>query len=785
MSQANKVVHHASHWGRFDVHLRDGQIAAIEPIKGDANPSEIIRSVTDWLDPTYRIKQPMARAGWLKDKGASNGADRGKDAFVPIAWDQALDLVANEIDRIGTHHGPASIFAGSYGWASSGRFHHPATLLKRMLGLRGGFTGHKDTYSIAAGPAILRHVLGDEGACAGRATALGVIAEHTDTLVVFGAMSPRTAQIEAGGLMSHELEAKLRTIKARGTRVVHISPRKDDLPAWLNAEWWPIRPNTDTALMLALSYELVAAGLHDTGFLARYCSGDELLCDYLSGADDAVPKSADWAANITGIDAEKIRSLAQGMAASRTHLSVSWSLQRAQHGEQPFWAAVALAAFLGQIGLPGGGVGFGYGSLGGVGVYNVDAAIGSVPTVGNPVNSAIPVARIADMLLNPGAGYSYQGQEYSYPDIRMVYWAGGNPYHHHQDLHRFERAWARPETVVVQDIMWTPTALRADIVLPAASSLERNDIAGGRRSGGVMAMQKAVEPIGNARTDYDIFSELAGRLGIGEAFTEARDEMSWLCHLYEKCSSEQKTRLGVELPDFDGFWAKGSVPLNTAEGQVHLSEFRRDPDANPLATESGRIVLGSRTLAKLGYDDCLAYPAWIEPAEWLGQQRTENGAVFHLISSQPTGKLHSQLDTAAASMANKLDGRERVLLNPVSARSHGIRDEQLVRLHNHRGACLAHASLTDTVALDVAVLPTGSWMTMGKAGVELAGNPNVLTQDIPSSSYGQGCAAHSCLVTITPESDTYPEPTKHYLAQMCELTENSNPIPQSSGDYND
>ncbi|MCO4838933.1 MAG: molybdopterin-dependent oxidoreductase [Rhodobacteraceae bacterium] len=787
MSGSIKIIHQASHWGRFDAHLRDGRLEAIEPVQDDANPSKIIASVTGWLDPTYRIKQPMVRAGWLKNKGASDDGARGMDDFVPVSWDRALDLVSAEVDRVINQHGNAAIFAGSYGWASSGRVHHPATLLKRMLGILGGFTGHKDTYSIAAGPAILRHVLGDDGACGGRSTSLEMIAAHCETLVVFGAIAPRTAQIEAGGIMSHELETQLRKVKARGTKIIHISPRKDDLPDWLNAEWWPIRPNTDAALMLALGQELVAADLHDPEFLSEYCSGSEILLDYLSGADDALPKTAQWAADITGIDAAKIRTLAHRMAASRTHISVSWSLQRAQHGEQPFWAAIAVAAMLGQIGQPGCGVGFGYGSLGGVGTNNGIGAIGSVPNFGNPADSAIPVARIADMMLNPGARYSYQGQDYTYPDIRMVYWAGGNPFHHHQDLNRFDRAWARPETIVVQDIVWTATALRADIVLPAVSALERNDIAGGRRSGGVMAMQKVVEPLGDARSDYDIFSGLAERLGVGDSFTEGRDELSWIKHLYEKCRTQVPMAQGAVLPTFEEFWAKGAVQIASVEDTAHLADFRNDPDAHPLATESGRIVLGSRELKKLAYDDCFAHPAWIEPKEWLGKRRVQDDAVFHLISSQPEGKLHSQLDAAPVSMACKVNGREQVLLNPNSARALNIHNGQLVRLHNERGACLAYASLSENIVENVAILATGSWLTMrnGANSIELAGNPNVLTQDIPSSQYGQGCAAHSCLVTITSEMEPHPDPVSAYLTQMRDLTAYPNQIFEKTGETND
>ena len=125
-------------------------------------------------------------------------------------------------------------------------------------------------------------------------------------------------------------------------------------------------------------------------------------------------------------------------------LTASWSLQRADHGEQPYWALVLLAACLGQIGLPGGGFGFGYGSGAGLAEPPLLFPGPALPPIPNPARLAIPAARIADCLLHPGERYDYDGNSATYPDIRLVYWAGGNPFHHHQDLNRLRRAVAAP-----------------------------------------------------------------------------------------------------------------------------------------------------------------------------------------------------------------------------------------------------------------------------------------------------------------------------------------------------
>ncbi|WP_290691521.1 MULTISPECIES: molybdopterin-dependent oxidoreductase [unclassified Haematobacter] len=772
MTDAIRRVPHCSHWGTYSIlvdgGVDDGRIVGVEPYGDDPSPSPIIASVPDWAKPERRILRPMAREGWLAAKRAGrvpDGLGRGSERFVPLDWDEALTLAAGEIDRVRLDHGSDAIFAGSYGWTSCGRFHHAPSLLKRMLNLVGGYTGHVDTYSVAAGPVILRHVLGSEDACAGRANTLDSVAEHTETLVVFGALTPRTAQNEAGGIGAHRLEGYLARMVERGVRIVLVSPSRDDLPAWVPAEWWPIRPNTDTALMLGLAGEIVLAGGEDRDFLARATSGSEVYLDYLKGAD-GVPRNAEWAGAITGLDAGAIRALAAALPRTRSMLTVSWSLQRAHHGEQPFWAALGLAAVIGQIGLPGGGVGYGYGSLGGVGAPFAVSRSPAISQGRKPNTSFIPVARITDLLEKPGEPFDYEGRSYRYPETRLVFWAGGNPFHHHQDLNRLALAWQRPETVIVQDPMWTATALRADLVLPATTSIERNDLAGNRRSDIVAAMKQAIPPLGEARNDYDIFAALAGRLGVGAAFTEGRDEMAWIRHLYEEARADAATRFGHEMPGFDAFWEAGTTSVPVQADHVYLAAFRADPETHRLPTESGRIVLGSKRLAELGYEDCRSHPAWLPPAEWLGSG-TQG---FHLISGQPEGRLHSQLESAAASRAGKRSGRERMRIHPEDAEALDIGDGDAVRLWNARGACLATAEVTERIAQGVVFLPTGSWLTSPDDGPELSGNPNVLTLDIGTSRFGQGCSAHTCVVRVEPYRGNAPDPAETYLEELRRRT---------------
>ena len=283
----------------------------------------------------------------------------------------------------------------------------------------------------------------------------------------------------------------------------------------------------------------------------------------------------------------------------------------------------------------------------------------TLPQGRNAVPDFIPLARIADMLLHPGTNFTYRGETRAYPDIRLVHWTGGNPFHHHQDLNRLQRAWGRPDTIIVNEQYWTPTARRADIVLPATTALERNDIGFATREGHIVAMQRAVAPFAEARDDYAIFSAIAERLGLHDAFTEKLDEMGWLRRLYDESAVRARTA-GIDLPSFQQFLSEGLVRLAPHDRPVTmLDAFRNEPDAHKLATPSGRIELFSDTVARYGLDDCPGQAVWREPAEWLGAPAAERYPL-HLLSDQPTRRLHSQLDHSPYSRRQGSGARTRL-----------------------------------------------------------------------------------------------------------------------------
>ena len=744
-----------SHWGTYEIHQgRRGP--RLKGLEADPDPSPIGLHMLAPEIAASRVWRPAIRQSWLEQGPGARPDLRGREAFVEVDWDTAFALVGNELDRVRRDHGNAAIFGGSYGWASAGRFHHAQSQLHRFLNTIGGYVAHRDSYSLAAASVLLPHVVAPMHWLMTHHNSWDDLAENCDLFLTFGGVPAKNAQVSQSGVGRHHLRAGLRQMAAAGVEFVNVSPVASNLETGGPVDWIPVRPGGDTALMLALAHELHRLGAHDTAFLQRYCTGWERFEPYLTGAADGTPKTADWAAPLCAVPADRIRALAARMVGKRVMINSAWALQRAQHGEQPFWMVVTLAAMLGQIGLPGGGFGVGSGAENMLGSPHAQLKGPSLPQGRNPVSAFIPVARIADMLLNPGAAFRYDGAEYRYPDIRLIYWAGGNPYHHHQDLARLERAWQKPDTIIVHEQAWTATARRADIVLPASMSHERADIGYATLDSVLVATQPVCPPAGAAKSDYEIFSGIAAQMGVADRFTEGRSTAEWLRHLYDELRPHW-AEAGIVLPDYDSFVDRGLFDLSDRAPQtrIMLSEFRADPQANPLSTPSGRIEIFSETIAAMDLPDCKGHPMWLAPREWLGGD--DQTYPLHLISDQPERRLHSQLDPSPHSRGGKIAGREAAALHPDEAARRGLVHGQVVEVFNARGRCLAGLSIDPGVAPGCLRLATGAWFDPDpETGLERHGNPNVLTADVPASELSQGCSAHSCLVGLRAAQDLSP-----------------------------
>ena len=753
----------STHWGTYRAKVKNGKVQELIGWENDKDPSPIGPGILDIQDGPTRIDAPMVRKSWLEKGPGSRNDLRGIDPFIEVSWKKAEQLVADELTRVKNTFGNASIFGGSYGWASAGRFHHAQSQLHRFLNCIGGYTRSKFTYSFAAAEAMVPHILGSYRAYLDTCTSWDLINKNTELFVCFGGIPIKNGQISQGGTGNHYQRKNLVEAANSGIEFINISPLKSDLIDEVKGEWITARPNTDTALMLGLAHTLHVEGLSDKQFLENYTQGFEKFLPYLLGTNDGIEKNADWAASICNIPSSKIKELAHKISSKRTMISVSWSLTRQDHGEQPFWMAIMLASMVGQIGLPGGGFGFGYSATNYIGGQFKVLPGAAFPQADNKIENFIPVARISDLLLSPGEKFDFDGKTYVYPDTKIVYWAGGNPFHHHQDLNRLIKAWEKPDTIISNEWCWNTLAKRSDIVLPCTTPLERGDIMMTPRDPYVVSMSKLVEPHGKAKNDYEIFSGIARRMGVEEKFTEGRNQEEWQKWIYKQ-TFERAAAANIKIPSYEKFreekWFKIDDP---SEPTLMLKDFREDPIKYPLDTQSGKIEIFSQTVSDFKYDDCPGHPVWIEPCEWLGQKNKK--FPLHLISNQPKNKLHSQMDHGNYSKSFKIEDREPVEINPNDAKSRGLKNGDIVKLFNDRGSCLAGVIVDEKVMPGVVQISTGAWYDPENPEKPNSmckhGNPNVLTRDKGTSKLGQGPIAHSCLIEMEKYKDKPPKVTAH------------------------
>ncbi|MDQ1130534.1 molybdopterin-dependent oxidoreductase [Microbacterium sp. SORGH_AS_0888] len=723
----------SAHWGTFRVEVADDgrTVTAARPHPDEPDAAPAIGNVAAAQHHPSRVRRPAVRRRWL-ERGPGADPRRGApdDEYVERDWDEVLDLVAAELSRVREQHGNAAIFGGSYGWGSAGRLHHAQSQLHRFLNAIGGYTASVNDYSRGASLVLLPHLIGRDGMAELRArpTSWQQIAEHTDLFLAFGGLRRSNGWVVPGGHDRHTASDHARRAAA-STRIVSLSAQRDDVLPELGAEWVGARPGTDAAVLLAMVHTLVVEGLADDEFLARCTVGADRVRAYVRGELDGEEKTPEWAAALSGVPASTIRALARRAASGRTLVNVTYSLQRHVGGEQAVFAALTLAAFLGQIGLPGGGFSHGYGSMGDYGNGFEPVPLPTLDQGRNPVSDVIPCARISDLLLHPGERIPYDGGSLTLPDIRLVYWAGGNPFHHHQDLRRLERAFARVDTLIVHEFHWTPTARHADIVLPAANPLEREDVAAGPGDARLRVMPRIVPPAGEAREEFWIYDRLARRLGADVA--EGRSSRAWLERIYE----QWRERVGVAgAPPFAQFWAEGGTPLpRVPYADPAFARFRADPEASPLGTPSGRIELFSRTLDSFALPDVAGHAVWPAAAPADPEHDLE------LLCTQPSHRLHSQLDMGEASQSTKVAGREAIRLNPEDAVARAVADGDVVRVRSAQGSILAGVVVTDALLKGVAQMHTGAWFDPSAPEIAdcVNGNVNVLTRDVGTSTLTQ------------------------------------------------
>lgn len=744
----------ATHWGILTPTVENGVLTGLSRMSGDYGPTALLRHLAQLPYCEARIKNPSIRESFLKN-GRGPSEDRGKEPFVEVSWEEAFSLVAGELDHVYKNYGPSAVFGRSYGWKSTGLVNSPAQLIRRLLNLCGGFVPTTNSYSTAAISSILPYVVGERLPVS---TSWDEVLKHSDFVVFIGCDPITTNNLDWCTTLNQGM-TYLSDLKISGIPSVSINPIRDATSKFLGNHWLGIHPGTDCALMLALIFEIKQQKLIDYEFINKYTSGWGLFEDYVCGRSDGIPKTAIWAESVTGINASVIQQLALKMATCRTMIMMGYGNQRRQWGEQSHWMGYALASALGQIGLPGGGLGVDYHycqggarQCRGPGLSGIDTHVKPIrPFKKSPYPmDTLPISSFADCFLHPGKSTQFNGKKITYPEIRLAIWGGGNPFAHQPEIAKTLKAWKKLDTIIIVDSVWTPSAKTADIVLPACTAFERMDITdiGTNTNDGIAASHQLIEPQGNSLSDFKIFEGIAKKLGIGQEFTGGLDEEGWIRRIYSE-AFEAGERMGLEMPNFEAFWEKGIFfyPEQKEAGHViSFESFRKDPDNHPLKTESGKIQIFSERIQSYHYEDCPGMPTFFEPRILHDHQWNKH---FQLISPKHPIRLHSQLD--ACINGEQKFASNQCWIHPLDASKHDIQDGDYVLVESSVGKALMTAHVTENIVCGTLMAQHGVWYSSIDVVDEIIdgnGCPNSVIEDIPTSSLARGNVAANDSVTI-------------------------------------
>ncbi len=561
-----------------------------------------------------------------------------------------------------------------------GALHGTRSLLTRFMNLFGGSTRLTSNYSNGAILFVLPYLFGNDWDRSGYDAAT---MRHSRMIVLWGANVLETR-------MGAETDRRLLEAARRGTPIVVVGPRRSYTAERTGAWWIPCRPGTDAALMLAVLHVLFTENLADRGFIDAHCAGFDRLERYVLGLDGGVARTPGWAAGICGTPAEEILRFARAYAAAKpAMLFPGYSIQRVFAGEEPYRLTVALQAATGNFGIRGGSTGANNRLLPGPRVGRLE-----IPPV--PPQPSLPVVRWPDAILEGRAG--------GYPsDVRALYILGANPINQGADIKKSIAAFAKLDFTVSHQLFMTPTARHCDVIFPATTALEKEDI-GLPWTGNYLLYKSAVTaPRGRARSDYDALWALADLLGFGAAFSEGRTAADWISHFIALS----------DIPDPEAFRRTGIFVAPERE-RVGLAAFAADPAANPLGTPSGKIEIASdRYREETGFP---AIPTWQPPPE-------ERGFPLRLITPKSRHYTHSQ------SNLPPLRGREAqaLTIHPRDAAARGIEDGRMVRIYNARGEGRVTAHISEEIMPGVVSLPEGIWVNLDEEGVDLAGSANMFT----------------------------------------------------------
>jgi anaerobic dimethyl sulfoxide reductase subunit A len=687
-----------------------------------------------WIKPCPR-GYLLHRASYARDRLLSPliaDGPRGSGRYRAVGWDEALDLVAGRLEALRARWGGSSILAmGSTG--SNSVLQNTENLVARFLNASrlpgrdpGPATFMSSNYSNGASRFVLPYLYGAASARSGWDAAT---VRHSRLIVLWGA---NVLEARLGA----EFGLRVAQAARAGVPVVVVDPRRSATAKAVGARWIPIRPGTDAAMMLAMLQVLWAEGLVDRVRVSTIAHGMDQLEAYVTGQLDGTVRDPAWAQGICGVPAADIASFAREYAAAKpAMLMPGYSIQRVRAGEETYRLGAAIQLATGNFGVLGG-------STASINNRLPGPRIGGLDDLSRGDEPKFPVLRWPDAILEGKAG--------GYPtDIKAAYLAGCNFVNQGADTNKNIRAMQALEFSVCHEMFMTPTARLCDVILPAASPLEKEDIAEPWDGNYLLYKPKAVEPEGLAMDDYRIFSALADRMGFGQRFHEGKDASAWI----------DQFLADSDIPDLAAFKASG-LYLAAEQERVGLADFATDPVAHPLPTPSGKVeILSERYAAETGGS---ALPTWDPPPP-------DPAHPFLLVSPKTIRRTHSQnggglpwtgsargADSAeVTSSAQAAPDAGELSINSADARALDLADGDTVLVGNAVGRLTARVLVTDDIMPGVVCLHEGSWVSVGQDGIDAGGSANVL-----SSTDGTGPAVgpvmHGIAVSLARVPDQGP-----------------------------
>ena len=751
-----------------------------------------------------RLKYPMKRAHWKPGTGGDRSL-RGKDTWERITWDEALDYVTSEIKRVKETHGNRSIFLDSYT--------EPNEYI-RTLGLYGGYIGSWGTCSFGNWTLSPQQVgfsrTGGYDTCNDRFDFL-----NCDTIIFLGC-NPVWA---SAGFSPNVFKRAKKT----GTKFIGIDPVFNESYAMLDAEWIPVRPGADTALLLGVAHTLITHDdiknpLIDWEFLKRCSIGFDAesmpdgenrggnFKDYVLGKSDSIPKDAEWASERCGTPAETIVRLAHMLGVNnKVALLTSWSVCRTNNSDSLPQLFMTIGAMTGHMGKSG--------HMTGVCVHRLSANHGpalvycsrnGLPVIDNPLGEYVNDTQVWDMILGKpynSTGYGTHGieckpYEMKTADIRLIFHGSGNRFQTRQGYQKAIQAHRKVEFVVVATSFFTETARFADIILPVNTEWERDGgfLYGNREM--ILVYSKVIDSLYESKDDQWIAAQIGIRLGLKETdiypfnrrqqfFNMAADAMvaseNGLDYGYEPlCAITQDdlSEWGVS-----GKPHKGRIPLKELisrgvyqvkrymgdpYGFIAFEKFRKDPEKHPTPySQSGKFEIFSRKLEQyinsLGYGVIKPIPAYIEPLD--GYEQSFVDWKRKIKGDYPYQMITARYIKRPHTTLDNVTWLNEAFHSPVfisiqDAKEKGICSGNTVIISSKNGSILRTAAVSRRIMPGCVLHYHGGWSDYKEdEGLDYGGGENIL---FGVGTTGQGTSGYNTLlVSLRKYSDAPLVPDKY------------------------